>query len=176
MRTAVLLFGLFPSDEVKKERIDVKETLSVKAAITAIKVLEAGEGVSYGHTYITDKRTQIAILPIGYADIAIKNLENTGSVLVNGKDAPIVGSICMDHMMIDVTGLAVKVGDVATLLGSSGNRVLRAEEIAKQLGMPSFVFLCSVNKRLPRKYIKHGKVVTVEDVNIFLSANPGKFY
>jgi alanine racemase len=168
VRTGILLYGLFPSYEVKKDRIDTRETLSVKAEISQIKSLNPGEGVGYGLTYRAKSSRKIATLSIGYTDMAIKKLENRGYVLVNGKKAPIVGTMSMDQMTVDVTNINTKQGDVATLIGHSRSKFISTNEVAALTDAPPFLVICSVNKRLPRKYIRNGSVVKIEDLNLNL--------
>ena len=169
VRTGIMLYGLFPSYDVNKDRIDTKETFSLNAEISQVKHLYPGEGVGYGLTYKAEGTRMIATLPIGYTDIAIKKLENRGKVLVNGKEAPIVGTMSMDQMTVDVTDLDVKKGDVATLIGHNGDRFISVNEVASLTEAPPFLVICSVNKRLPRKYIRNGKVVKIEDLNLKLA-------
>lgn len=125
---------------------------SVKAKVSYFKVVEEGQGISYGHTHITKKQTRIVTVPIGYGDGYPRALSNRGSVLIRGKRFPIVGMICMDQFMVDVGDQEVYVGDEVTLLGKQGKEEITLWEMAKLLGTIPNEILCSFNDRIPRIY------------------------
>lgn len=169
IRVGTMVYGTYTSDDVKKERVQLRDAVSVKAEISQVKYLEAGKGISYDLTYVTKRKTNIATLPIGYGDIVVRKLSNKGYVLVKGIKSPIVGRVCMDQMLIDVTGIDVKMGDTVTLIGEDNGNIITIKEIADLLGIDSYEFLCSINRRLPIKYIRNGKVIRIIDLNVELS-------
>ncbi len=152
IRPGIISYGLWPSDEVD-HTIDIKPVMEWKAKIIHIKEVPAETGISYGKTYITKEKVKVATLPLGYADGYSRHLSNKGYVLVKGKRAPILGRVCMDQYMIDVSGIEdVKVGDEVVLIGKQGNDFISAEEMASWIGTINYEVVCLVNKRVPRKY------------------------
>ncbi|HAJ77926.1 MAG TPA: alanine racemase [Clostridiales bacterium] len=145
VRAGIILYGYYPSNFVKN-RILLKNVLEVKTKIVQIKELPAGSSVSYGGTFVTKKTTNIAIVPIGYADGLNRSLSNVGKMIVNGKFAKIVGNICMDQCMLDVTDIPdVKEGDEVTVIGKSGFLEISADDIAKDQGTINYEVLCNFN-------------------------------
>ena len=144
-----MLYGYYP-DEKLKEKIDLKPCMILKSKISFIKEVEEGTSISYGRTYITKQKTIIANVPIGYADGIKRKLSNNGNVIVNGKKVPIVGTVCMDSFMIDVTGLDVKIGDDVYIWD---NKNITVEEIAKQCGTINYEILSTISNRVIRKEI-----------------------
>jgi alanine racemase len=165
VRPGIILYGCYPSEEVMKEKINVKPVMSLKANIIHVKTLGEGEYVSYGRTFRTEKETVIATLPLGYADGYTRLLFGKAKVIVNGKYAPVVGRICMDQCMIDVTHIdGVKIGDEVILIGKDEyNNVITAEDIAKQVGTINYEVVCAVSKRVPRVYKKGGKIINIRN-------------
>lgn len=159
VRPGIILYGYYPSDEVMKERLPLKPVMSLKTYVTFIKEIEKGDSLGYGRTYIADEKRTIATIPVGYADGYNRLLSNKGRVLVNGKSAPIKGRICMDQCMVDITGIDAKEWDEVVLLGKQGNDEITADEIAETIGTISYEVLCMVSKRVPRVYIRNGKVI-----------------
>lgn len=157
-RIGISMYGLNPNKELKLP-IKIKPVMSFKTIISQIKTVNMGESVSYGRTFIADKECVIATLPVGYADGYPRNLSNIGSCYVNGKKARIVGRICMDQMMIDITGITAKEGDTVELFG--GN--ILAEEVAEKYNTINYELVCSVSRRVPRIYIKNGKIIRIEN-------------
>jgi len=152
VRPGIALYGLYPSF-VQCEKIELKTVLSLKSEIIQLKVVPAGSGISYNHTFRTSHQSIIATLPIGYADGLNRRLSNKGEVLVKGKKVPIVGAICMDQCLIDVSSINdVEVGDEAVLLGAQGREIITADEIADRLGTISYEVLTSISNRVPRLY------------------------
>ena len=151
VRMGIMLYGLYPSDEMDKN-YKLYPAMELISHITHIKELEEGRGVSYGHTYITNKRTKIATIPVGYADGYPRCLSNKGYVLINGKKCPIIGRICMDQMMIDITGLDVSVGDDVILFGSDGVNTISVEEVANNAYSFNYELICGISRRVPRAY------------------------
>ncbi|MFR3681336.1 MAG: alanine racemase, partial [Eubacterium callanderi] len=159
-----ILYGHYPSDEVKKEKLGLKPVMSFKTRIVHIKTIHAGDSVSYGRKFTAECDRKIATLPVGYADGYSRMLSGKGAeVLINGYRAPVVGNICMDQCMVDITGLeGVSLYDEVELFGEN----LPAEELAEKLGTISYELLCMVNKRVPRIYDFMGeKHLEVEILN-----------
>lgn len=164
VRPGIILYGHYPSDEVKKEKLGLKPVMSFKTRIVHIKTIHAGDTVSYGRKFTAEGDRVIATLPVGYADGYSRMLSGKGAeVLVNGHRAPVVGNICMDQCMVDITGLeGVSLYDEVELFGEN----LPVEELAEKLGTISYELLCMVNKRVPRVYDFMGeKHLEVEILN-----------
>lgn len=159
VRSGIITYGLYPSEEVSKDVIDLRPAMSLKTHIVHIKEVEAGEGVSYGHTYVTQKPTKIATIPVGYADGYPRALSSKGRVLIRGQYVPIIGRVCMDQFMVDVTHISdVSVMDEVTLVGKDGNNRISVEEVADMAGSFNYEFVCGIGKRVPRVYIQNGKM------------------
>lgn len=160
-RPGIILYGLKSSEEVYDE--EVIPIMSWKACVSMVKTVPKGTNVGYGRTFITEKETKIATIPVGYADGYSRELSNCGTVLINGKRVPVIGSICMDQFMIDVTGLDVKMGDIATLFGKDGEEIYTADDMAEDIGTIGYHVVCMVSKRVPRSYLFKRKVVNFEN-------------
>ena len=158
VRPGIILYGYYPSDEVMKDRLPLKPVMSLKSYVMFIKDIENGDTIGYGRTYKADEKRTIATIPAGYADGYNRLLSNKGYVLVNGKRAHLRGRICMDQCMADITGIEAKQWDEVVLMGKQGNEEITADEIAKEIGTISYEVLCMVSKRVPRVYIKNGKI------------------
>jgi alanine racemase len=163
VRAGIMLYGLYPSDEVDKSNVKLKEVMSLKAMISHVKYIEKGTGVSYGLLYKADQTTKIATLPIGYADGYTRLLSGKAQAVVKGKKVPVVGSICMDQCMIEVTGLDVNCGDEVILFGGDGNNYITIDDIAKNIGTINYEIVCMISKRVPRIYIKNNEIVDFSD-------------
>ena len=160
VRAGIIIYGLYPSDEVDKTLLDIKPALEWKTHISHIKTLDAGREISYGGTYKTDKKTVVATIPVGYADGYPRCLTNKGRVIVNGKYASIIGRVCMDQFMVDVTDIPdVKMEDEVTLVGTDGDAVLTMEEVSELAHSFNYELPCRISRRVPRVYVKNGKVV-----------------
>ena len=159
VRPGVILYGMYPSDEVDKSRLDLIPAMTLKSTITHIKEVEPGRGVSYGKEYITDKKTKIATVPIGYADGYLRKLAKHGKMIVDGVKVPIIGRICMDQCMIDVTNVHnIDKGDEVIIFGREG---VTADDLAEWLETINYEVSCVIGKRIPRIYTKDGKAVKV---------------
>lgn len=157
VRPGVILYGMYPSDEVDKSKLDLIPAMTLKACITNVKEVEAGRGVSYGKEYITDGVTKIATVPIGYADGYLRKTAKQGKMLVNGEIVPIIGRICMDQCMIDVTNVhTVNKGDEAIIFGRDG---ITVDDLASWLDTINYEVSCLIGKRIPRIYTKNGEAV-----------------
>lgn len=163
VRPGIILYGLYPSDGESKRLIDIKPAMELKAKIVLVKEVEQGSPVSYGRTFVTKRNSRIATLPIGYADGYSRLLSNKGRVLIHGEYAPIIGNICMDQCMVDVTDIKseVKTGDEAVIFGVQGNNEITIDEIARLCGTINYEIVCLIGKRIPRVYLRGEKVVNV---------------
>lgn len=164
VRPGIIMYGYYPSNEVIKERLDLKPALTLKTSVVHVKTLPKDMYISYGRKYKTDKERVIATLPIGYADGYTRALSNKGKVIVNGKLASIVGAVCMDQCMIDVTDVGtVKVGDEVILLGEHGNTRFNADDLAELLDTINYEIICMIGRRVPRVYINNEKIVKIRN-------------
>jgi len=164
VRDGICLYGLYPSEEVQKKRIALIPAMELKAYVSYVKELEAGVEIGYGGTYTTMRKTIVATIPVGYADGYPRCLSNKGRVLIHGESAPIIGRICMDQFMVDVTDIApVKEGDIVTLFGRDGGAMLSVEEVSGMSHSFNYEFVCDVGKRVPRVFYSQGKVVGTKD-------------
>jgi alanine racemase len=162
VRAGIMLYGLAPSEDVMLSKLELKEVMSLKVRITHVKEIEVGQSVSYGRKFIADKKTKIASLPIGYADGYTRLLSGKAEALVKGQRVPLVGRICMDQCMIDVTGIEdVKVGDEVVLFGQQGDNFISIDEVAKKLGTINYEIVCMISRRIPRVYVRNGELVEV---------------
>lgn len=154
VRAGIGLYGLAPSEEVDMRRISLKPALSLYSTVIYVKWLSAGSPISYGGTYVTDQRRRIATIPLGYGDGYPRGLSGKGYVLIRGQKAPILGRICMDQFMVDVTDIPeVREGDKATLIGRDGKEAISAEMLGALSGRFNYELMCMLNKRIPRVYI-----------------------
>lgn len=159
VRAGIIIYGLYPSDEVNKT-IELRPAMSLKTHVSFVKEVEAGTSISYGRTYYTDKETKIATIPVGYADGYSRVLSNHARVIIKGQYAKQVGNICMDQFMADISHIPdVKENDEVILMGKSGDAEITAEELAKIQGTINYEVVCNVGKRVPRVYIKGGKIL-----------------
>lgn len=164
VRSGIITYGLYPSEDVDKQLVDIKPVMSWHAAVSHVKTLEAGREISYGGTYITKESRKIATVPVGYADGYPRCLSNAGRVMINGKYAPIAGRVCMDQFMVDVTDIEnVQVGSEVTLIGSNGGLHISVEDIADNAGSFNYEQVCRMSRRVTRIYTKNGE--EVEKVN-----------
>ncbi len=150
VRPGIALYGLDPSSEVRLP-VGFRPALSFKTQVAQVKTIPAGESISYGGSYITDRPTSVAILPVGYADGFRRSPTNWGSVLVHGKEAPLLGRVCMDQCVIDVSHIPqVRVGDEVVLIGRQGDIELTAEQVAQRLGTINYEVVSEILARVPR--------------------------
>ncbi len=154
VRCGIALYGYYPEGRMSADSGDLKPVMSFTTRVLQVKDLPSGAGVSYGHTFITDKPTKIAVLPVGYEDGYPRKLSNCGEVLLHGKRAPIRGRICMNLCMVDVTEIdGVKPGDEAVLLGKQGNESITADDLARLCGTISYEILCMIGNNNQREFI-----------------------
>ena len=153
VRAGISMYGIYPSDEMDRNRIRLEPAMELKSHIVYIKEVPAGVPVSYGGTFVTDRPTRIATIPVGYADGYPRSLSSRGCVLIRGKRAPILGRICMDQFMADVTDIPAEELDEVTLMGRDGEEFLSVDELGALSGRFPYEFVCDVSKRVPRIYV-----------------------
>ena len=169
VRSGIITYGMYPSDEVDPGLLRLRPALKWLSRVTHVKTLPAGREISYGGTYVTKADTVVATIPVGYADGYRRNLSGKFYVLIRGKKAPILGRICMDQMMVDVTGIpGVRVGDRVTLVGADGDETITMEEISAMADSFNYEFVCGISRRVPRQYVRGGK--TIRSVHYLLDA------
>jgi alanine racemase len=158
VRAGITLYGLYPSDEVSRTAVELKPALSLYSRVVYVKTLHAGQSVSYGGTFTASQDTKVATIPLGYADGYPRSLSGKGYVLIRGHKAGILGRVCMDQFMVDVTDIPdVVAGDKVTLIGYDGDEHISAETLGDLSGRFNYELVCDLNKRLPRVYIYKGK-------------------
>ena len=160
VRAGIVLYGLYPSDEVDPGLLKLRPAMCWHSRVTHVKLLEPGRKISYGGTYVTEKPTLVATVPVGYADGYPRILSGRFYVLIRGRKAPILGRVCMDQLMVDVTGIPDVIRDTpVVLVGSDGGESISAEQIAEQAYSFNYEFVCGIGHRVPRIYYRRGKVV-----------------
>ena len=163
VRAGIILYGILPSEDVMHPE-NLKPVLSLRAVISHIKEIEPGSDVSYGRTYTAEQKLRVATIPIGYADGYSRALSGKGEILVHGVRCPILGRICMDQCVVDVSAVPqAQVGDVVTLIGADGEQVIRVEEIASHMDTIPYEVICGLSKRVTRVYLKNGEEDSVFD-------------
>ncbi len=164
VRAGIILYGYYPSNEVKKDRLKIKPAMTLKSYISNIKIVEKGTGIGYNQLFTTYRKSIIGTIPIGYADGYSRMLTGKGEVSIHGKRVPIIGRICMDQMMVDLTDVDdVKIGDRVVLFGYGDSSYPSVEEIAETLGTVSYEIICMMGRRLPRIYVKGGNINNIVD-------------
>lgn len=165
VRAGIIIYGMYPSNEVSHP-INLIPAMSLKSQISYVKFLEENVSIGYGRTYFTTHKTKVATIPIGYADGYSRAFSNKARVIVNGHYAPIIGNVCMDQMMIDVSDIPdVKDGDSVIIMGSDGKITVSAEELASISNTINYEIVCNVGKRVPRVYIKNGEIINTKKGN-----------
>ena len=159
VRMGIALYGLYPSDEVMTDKVELKPAMEVISRIIHIKDVEAGEGIGYGHAYVTSEKRKIATVCIGYADGYNRAFSNKGCVLVGGKRAPVVGRVCMDQIMIDITGIdGACVGDRVIIMGEDKGGKITAEELGEMCGSFNYEMICTFMPRVNKIYYENGEL------------------
>lgn len=164
LRLGIGMYGIYPSEEVNKQRVDLEPVMSLKTAVVWTKTAPSKSGISYGAKYVTQREERIGTLPIGYADGYTRMLFGRAEALVRGQRAPILGNICMDQCMIsleDIPGCEVAAGEEVVLIGKQGNDRITADELAAKLGTIPYEITCMVAGRVPRVYTRDGVTVGV---------------
>jgi len=153
VRSGISTYGIYPSEWMDQTNVKLIPAMELKTHVIFVKEVEKGVGISYNATYVTNRRTKIATIPVGYADGYSRNLSNRGKVIIHGQYAPIIGKVCMDQFMVDVTEIEdVKQGDTVTLLGRDQEAYISVEELALCSHSFSYELVCTVGKRIPRVY------------------------
>lgn len=172
VRAGIILYGLWPSDEVSKTAVCLKPALSLYSTIVYIKDIQEGTPVSYGGKFVADKKMKIATIPVGYGDGYPRSLSGKGFVLIQGQRAPILGRVCMDQFMVDVSHIAnVNMGDKVTLIGEDKGQRITVEELGDLADKFNYEFVCGLSKRIPRTFVKNKKVIGTENYfeGVFIS-------
>ena len=160
VRSGIVTYGMYPSSDVSPQLLQLKPALQWLSRITHVKTLEAGREISYGGTYVTTKPTRVATIPVGYADGYRRSLSGKFYVLIHGKKAPILGRICMDQMMVDVTDIPeAKLNDRVVLVGRSGDEEITMEAIAAAADSFNYEMVCGISRRVPRLYCRDGQTI-----------------
>ncbi len=160
VRSGIVTYGMYPSDEVNTKDLAIRPALQWISRITHLKTLPAGREISYGGTFVTTRETRVATVPVGYADGYRRSLSGKFYVLIRGKRAPILGRVCMDQMMVDVTDIPdVTPRDQVVLVGRSGDEEITMEQIAAAADSFNYEFVCGISRRVPRIYSRGGKTV-----------------
>ena len=162
VRAGIVIYGLYPSGDLRN-RPRLAPVLSLRSVVSHVKTLKPGATVSYGREYTADRELKVATVPVGYADGYPRILSPGGAqVLIRGKRCKILGRICMDQLMADVSGLEeVQTGDVVTLIGRDGQEEITADEVAGWEGTINYEVVCGLSKRVPRVYLKGGKTDSI---------------
>lgn len=164
VRAGIILYGLSPSPKLAG-KLNLQPAMQIKSVIAQIKTVEPDTPVSYGGTYVTDKPVKLATVPIGYADGYTRSLGNRAYMTIQGQKAPVVGRVCMDQLMLDISNIDhVKVGDEVTVIGDGKNNTMSFDEMAQLTGTINYELVCLVGKRVPRVYLRHGKSVGIMDI------------
>ncbi|MBR3339700.1 MAG: alanine racemase [Lachnospiraceae bacterium] len=160
VRAGITVYGLMPSADVEKDIVPLKPVMSLVSHISYVKDIEAGDEVSYGGTFKAEKTMRVATIPVGYADGYPRMLSGKGYVLIKGRKAPILGRVCMDQFMVDVTDIeGAKRGDEVVLLGKQGDERITAEELGDISGRFNYELVCDISKRVPRNFIYEGRII-----------------
>ena len=157
VRAGISLYGLRPSETEDLSKQKLLPALSLYSHVIHVKEVKSGMGISYGSTFVADKAMRVATIPVGYADGYPRSLSNRGYVLIHGQKAPILGRVCMDQMMVDVTEIAgVQVGTKVTLIGTDNNETIYADLLGELSDRFNYELVCDLGKRVPRVYYKNG--------------------
>ena len=153
VRAGITIYGIYPSDEVDRSKLALKPVMSLISHVAYIKEVPAGTPVSYGGTFVTARPTRIATIPVGYGDGYPRLMSGKGDVLIRGKRAPILGRVCMDQLMVDVTDIEAEEFDQVTLLGTDGDETISVDEIGHLSGRFPYELTCDINQRVPRVFV-----------------------
>ena len=160
VRAGIVTYGMYPSEDVPADTLPLRPALQWLSRVTHVKTLPAGREISYGGTYVTTRETVVATVPVGYADGYRRSLSGKFYVLIRGKRAPILGRVCMDQLMVDVTDIpGVTLNDRVTLVGKNGNEEITMEQISSVADSFNYEFVCGISRRVPRVYSRAGKTV-----------------
>lgn len=175
VREGIMLYGLYPSKNISRDQIKLKECMEFKSYIASIFIVKKGEGISYGHTFIADKDMKIATINLGYSDGVFRHLSNNGDIIIGDQRRPIVGRVCMNMFMVDITGMeTVKVEDEVIIFGRSENQFISIDEIAEHAGTISYEVVCRTGYSIPRIYIKNNEIIKIEQ-NLIIENKGGEY-
>lgn len=165
VRVGIGIYGMYPSKEVDHTVVALKPALSLKSKVAHVKHAKKNRGVSYGNTYVTTGEEWIATVPIGYADGYNRQLSNKGHALINGVRVPVIGRVCMDQLMLDITkAMPVQVGDEVVFYGKQGEEEIAVEEVADMLGTINYEVTCMLDRRIPRVYKENNEMTAVVNI------------
>ena len=169
VRSGIVTYGMYPSNEVDPAALPLKPVMQWVTRVAYIKTLPAGRTIGYGATYTTTRETVVATLPVGYADGFRRSLSGVGHVLIHGQKAPVLGRVCMDQIMVDVTHIPeVQLDDKVILIGRSGDEEITADAMAAATGTINYEIVCGLSRRIPRAYYRDGKKIS--EVHYLLDA------
>lgn len=157
-RAGISIYGIYPSAQVSRSFVKLRPAMELKSHVVHVKTIEKGTTVSYGGTFTAKAPMQVATIPVGYGDGYPRSLSNKGFVLIRGRRAPILGRVCMDQFMVDVTDTGAEVLDEVTLLGRDGGEEITLEELDALSGRFPYEFVCDIGKRVPRVYCYGGSL------------------
>ena len=164
VRAGITIYGIYPSAQVETDIVRLDPVMELKSHVTYVKDVEPGTAISYGGTFAADRKLRVATVPVGYADGYPRQLSNKGWVLIHGQKAPILGRICMDQFMVDVTDIPdVCKGDEVTLIGRDGEEQITMEKLGDLSGRFNYELACDIGKRIPRVYLEKGEIVETRD-------------
>lgn len=165
-RTGIIMYGVYPSTEISKT-LHIKPIMELKSVVSMVKTVRPEHSIGYGRAFVTTTQTKIATVPIGYADGYSRKLSRKGAVLINGVRCPIIGNICMDQLMVDVSSIDnVKIGDIVTLIGKDHAEEITFDEVALLADTISYEIMCILGRRVPRVYIQNNQIIdAVEYIN-----------
>ncbi len=153
VRSGITTYGMYPSEKVPKDLVKLQPALQWKTIVSYVKTVHPGTAVGYGGTFVAERETKVATIPVGYADGVRRDLSGKGRVLIHGQSAPMIGRVCMDQFMVDVTDIQdVNIGDEVTLIGQDGDAVISVEEVADMAHSFNYEYVCGISTRVPRKY------------------------
>lgn len=164
VRAGISIYGMYPSDEVDQSRVSLRPVMGLKSFVTHVKTVAPGQAISYGGTFVARQAMRVATIPVGYGDGYPRNLSGRGHVLIHGRKAPVLGRVCMDQFMVDVTEIPdVEPDTEVTLIGRDGDVVIRVEDLAELGGGFHYEIVCDIGKRVPRVYWQNGRVIGTKD-------------
>ena len=172
VREGIMLYGLYPSKAVRQETVHLKECMELRSFIARIIDIKKGEGISYGQTFIAQRDMKIATVNLGYSDGVFRHLSNRGEVIIHDERRPIVGRVCMNMFMVDITGMdEVRAEDEVIVFGRSENQFVSIDEVAAWAGTISYEVICRTGYSVPRVYYKNGKMIKCEETLLIENDN-----
>lgn len=164
VRAGIMVYGLYPSSAVRKDRVDLKACMEFRSYIASLSKVSQGEGIGYGHTYVAQRDLMVATVNLGYSDGMFRQLSNNGQVIIHDQRRPIIGRVCMNMFMVDVTDMEeVAVEDEVIIFGHSGKASITIDEVAQRVGTISYDIVCRVGRSVPRAFIRHNQIIHVEE-------------